>query len=474
MARRSILTRFGLDPIRSDMKITNPDGTPTKAFLRNMLSQRSGNVTTADDIDSAIALVNALAAKQITTTSPITGGGPLGGTITPIGLADTAVTPGTYGDDLNVPQITVDQKGRITSVVDVPITGGGGGGGSSMYGAQATRSTNQAYAAATDTLVQFVTEVYDDKAFINLGTNNTRITIPAGIDRIILTAELTVSNATGDKYCQIKKNGAFFVGGGNARWNSSMDRVFVTSAVLSVVPGDYFELNLFAAVGAGNITTASFSCAAWNSAGGTDPVSPFWATTPVPPLIASWTLGQAAANSSMANVSRGIRLTTTGGGAANRNAFLYRTTPGATWTATALGVPNWSNRSFMGWGMAVRDNTTGRLECFQIGVTGTAGQVVLRHQRWTTYDVFSADVGLGTLTSSEFFKGPVWIRLARVGANYVVSMSQDGEFYTTFYTVATGGFVASIDQVGPWFGTFQNTLPSGNQESLLLMSADVV
>jgi hypothetical protein len=43
-----------------------------------------------------------------------------------LNLSDTAVTPATYGDATNVPQITVDQKGRVTSVVDVPITGGGG------------------------------------------------------------------------------------------------------------------------------------------------------------------------------------------------------------------------------------------------------------------------------------------------------------------------------------------------------------
>lgn len=37
-------------------------------------------------------------------------------------LTDTTVTPSTYGDASNIPQITVDQKGRITSIVDIPIT----------------------------------------------------------------------------------------------------------------------------------------------------------------------------------------------------------------------------------------------------------------------------------------------------------------------------------------------------------------
>lgn len=37
-------------------------------------------------------------------------------------LADTAVTPGTYGDATNVSQFTVDQQGRLTAAANVAIT----------------------------------------------------------------------------------------------------------------------------------------------------------------------------------------------------------------------------------------------------------------------------------------------------------------------------------------------------------------
>ena len=40
-----------------------------------------------------------------------------------ISIADTAVTPGTYGDATNVGQFTVDKQGRLTNAVNVPITG---------------------------------------------------------------------------------------------------------------------------------------------------------------------------------------------------------------------------------------------------------------------------------------------------------------------------------------------------------------
>jgi hypothetical protein len=41
-------------------------------------------------------------------------------------LAATAVTPGTYGTASNVPQLTVDAKGRLTGVVNVPFVVGTG------------------------------------------------------------------------------------------------------------------------------------------------------------------------------------------------------------------------------------------------------------------------------------------------------------------------------------------------------------
>lgn len=43
------------------------------------------------------------------------------GTTITVSLEDTTVTPGTYGDTLNVATVTVDQKGRLTTVLNTPI-----------------------------------------------------------------------------------------------------------------------------------------------------------------------------------------------------------------------------------------------------------------------------------------------------------------------------------------------------------------
>ena len=143
------------DPLRVSTQIVNQGGYPTPQFIRQWNQQRIVNVTVDDivvdltaleaDVSQNTADIAALETQVDTNTDDIadiqdvdivagtdlSGGGNISGpSDVTIDHEDTAVTPGTYGNTTNVPQITVNQRGHITSAVNVPITGGGSGSGS--------------------------------------------------------------------------------------------------------------------------------------------------------------------------------------------------------------------------------------------------------------------------------------------------------------------------------------------------------
>ncbi len=112
---------------------------------------------------------------QNTTGQEVTVGGPGGGATVPVGagqrllvyatgsdvlpieaaLGATGVTPGSYGDGGNVPRLTVDAQGRITSLATLPVTGGGGGSSSGglVSGATGTFGSGSTSAYATKGLL---------------------------------------------------------------------------------------------------------------------------------------------------------------------------------------------------------------------------------------------------------------------------------------------------------------------------------
>lgn len=135
--------RQSITPLDYRTPIVDPEtGAPTLQFVR-LWQQLFGN-----EQNSADGLA-AKADKAIVLTAGVglNGGGDLSADRT-FDLADTAVTPSTYGDATNIPQITVDQQGRITSLATVPAAGGGGG---SVVGPQIYRSFVSTGAGTTQT-----------------------------------------------------------------------------------------------------------------------------------------------------------------------------------------------------------------------------------------------------------------------------------------------------------------------------------
>lgn len=119
-------------------KIVTDDGSPTDFYARqwqNLIDLVVSVIVLQDDSTSNAARITVLEGEVDVLQATQIGGdnvdiepalAPLSAGNITLGLTDTAVTAGTYGDATNSPQITVDQKGRITSVVDVPISAGGG------------------------------------------------------------------------------------------------------------------------------------------------------------------------------------------------------------------------------------------------------------------------------------------------------------------------------------------------------------
>lgn len=131
-----------LQPLAQNFAIVDQNGNPTPYFIK-WAQQRQIDITAGITAAQAQQLIDDWAAgRQIIAGAGLSGGGTLAADRTfdvnpgtgitvagdAVGLTNTAVTPGTYGDATHVGQFTVDQQGRVTAASNVTITGGGGGG----------------------------------------------------------------------------------------------------------------------------------------------------------------------------------------------------------------------------------------------------------------------------------------------------------------------------------------------------------
>lgn len=114
--------------------------------------------------------------------------------------------------------------------------------------------------------IPFDTEDYDTDLIHDNVTNNTRLTVPAGVSKVRLTAGIRWdASTTGQRFAKIQKNGASYYG------HPTMDipaaavgdtYINLTSSVVDVIAGDYFEVLVQQTSGA-NLTIDSANLGTW-------------------------------------------------------------------------------------------------------------------------------------------------------------------------------------------------------------------
>lgn len=96
-------------------------------------------------------------------------------------------------------------------------------------------------------IIAWDVEDRDTDGFFDLA-QPTRLTSPAGVSKVQLMAYIrSPSGATG-RYAYFKKNGAYLIGGGGLGNPDNTFDMSLTSDVIDVAPGDYFELEIFGSV----------------------------------------------------------------------------------------------------------------------------------------------------------------------------------------------------------------------------------
>lgn len=115
-------------------------------------------------------------------------------------------------------------------------------------GALVTMAADQAAANySAGAAIAFDSEGYDTDAIHDTVTNNSRLTVPSGVTKVKLSGSCYLSNVTGGSDCffWIQKNGVqAFLGAGNmvVDTSSTFPRMSISSAMLAVTAGDYFDL----------------------------------------------------------------------------------------------------------------------------------------------------------------------------------------------------------------------------------------
>ena len=212
-----------------------PTGSSVEVIVAGLTVEDEGVAVTAgataiDFIGNTVSVVNNAGTAEVTLANA---------TVQDEGvdvLTDMAIL------DFAGDKVTVSNP--VAGTARIEITGPAG---LPFKGAMVNLTGNEALAAATPEVLVWDAAEYDfGGAWTDIGgTNPERLTVPAGVTRVRLTANALFADATGQAIVRIMKNGADVLGGGaNETETTGTEIVNVVSAILQVTPGDYFEMEV--------------------------------------------------------------------------------------------------------------------------------------------------------------------------------------------------------------------------------------
>ncbi len=164
------------------------------------------------------------------------------------GTFTEGLTVGTGSTYINDHAVTTTSGVFDNLIIDgVPITSPADG---SFRGATVIKNgADQAVPFNSGDPIEFTDTVFDTDGFFNIGSSDTKFTIPAGITKVRLSSicQMDAAYSPGQKTFYFTKNGAIDSGRLGMQSYSEEPRVDVTmmSTPVSVVEGDYFEFNFY-------------------------------------------------------------------------------------------------------------------------------------------------------------------------------------------------------------------------------------
>jgi hypothetical protein len=113
-------------------------------------------------------------------------------------------------------------------------------------GALTQKTATQSVAANTETAITFNSTIYDTDSFWS-NANPTRLTVPAGVTRVVVSANVRITGGSTSAQLQLRMNGGDVVGVGNVNMSTGLTvaQINAVSAPISVTAGDYFEASVF-------------------------------------------------------------------------------------------------------------------------------------------------------------------------------------------------------------------------------------